>query len=219
MDSAWYETDKTLGILRWGKDCSPPSHATVALILEKPLSSADVTARWKKLSILMPLITSLIAFFLGGLNYKGSQPPQVPPNLMEKYSVEGMINLDGPDGNPIPYEKIQLSIRPPNFHVLSDGSFQLGDFPVCLNKEKKLINPPRLLIDSGQKGYIDVVAHLYNKGEKIPIGVTDFKVKIDPDTKLIKLHKMVDFKLVPSQKYDPTTQQTPTPVKFNESSG
>ncbi|RYU58538.1 hypothetical protein EWI61_10200 [Methylolobus aquaticus] len=132
----------------------------------------------------------------------GTAPP-------EKYEIQGKVNLNS-GAQRFPYEKIQLCIRPPDLVVYPDG-FVRGNISVSLNKEKKLIDPPKLVIDSGREDYIAAVVHLLNEGERGPFGVTDYDVEVNHEAKLIRLRKPVDFLPASSQGYN-TSQQIPTPI-------
>jgi hypothetical protein len=208
LDSAWYHVDEVNSVLRWSRDSAPPARATASVVLDKQLSSQEVTARWKKLSILMPLITAVATAFIGYAVHKASRAE--PPAPQDKYSIQGTVNLKS-DGRQFAYEKIQLCMRPPDLIVYPDGSFK-GEVSVCLDKDGKLTEIPKLVIESGQKEYMPAVVHLLNEGEKAPLGVTDYDVEVKPEKRLIKVRKPVEFVRSLSQGYYPSTQQTPEAV-------
>jgi hypothetical protein len=66
VDPSWYESLPEHGLLRWVRSADAPSEATVFLNLTQELSTEDLTAKWKKLAIVLPFAASLIAAIISG---------------------------------------------------------------------------------------------------------------------------------------------------------
>jgi hypothetical protein len=62
-DTRSYVIDYELGIIRWVRP-KPPARATVVIRLTEELSTKELTLRWKKLAVIIPLITAVLAGFI-----------------------------------------------------------------------------------------------------------------------------------------------------------
>ncbi|MDQ3803192.1 MAG: hypothetical protein M3416_04990 [Acidobacteriota bacterium] len=66
-DSSWYEADYELNVVRWSRPQRPPQ-ATILIKLTEELSTQELTRRWKKLAIIFPLVSSVVAALIVSLS-------------------------------------------------------------------------------------------------------------------------------------------------------
>jgi len=78
IDSARYEVKHDLDIIRWIHP-ERPSEATIQIKLTEELSTEELTSKWKKLAIILPLFSSIIVAFIAGyFSYiSGRLPPSI----------------------------------------------------------------------------------------------------------------------------------------------
>ena len=70
VDSSQYEVKYELNIVRWVHSEPPPPQATLHVKLTEELSTEEMTLKWKKLAIVLPLIASIgVALIAGGFSY------------------------------------------------------------------------------------------------------------------------------------------------------
>jgi hypothetical protein len=73
VDSSLYEVKYDLDIVRWAHAEHPPQ-ATLHVTLTKELTTEELTVKWKKLAIILPLIASMIVALIAGLfSYSSSR--------------------------------------------------------------------------------------------------------------------------------------------------
>lgn len=81
VDASWYEVLNEHSLIRWVRQ-DHPQQAVVSLKLTEELSTKELTLRWKKLAIVLPLMSSIIvALIAGGFSYYSSRnrTTTVPP--------------------------------------------------------------------------------------------------------------------------------------------
>ncbi len=64
-DSSWYEVNYDLNVIRWVRP-KHPLQATILIVLTEELSTKELTLRWKKLAITLPLVSSIIVAMIAG---------------------------------------------------------------------------------------------------------------------------------------------------------
>ncbi len=80
VDTVKYECDKESGIVRWADD-SPPREALIKLDIEEELTPKKQADKWKKLSIVLPFIGTLIGAILSIIMQAlSNDPPRVSDN-------------------------------------------------------------------------------------------------------------------------------------------
>jgi hypothetical protein len=60
IDSNKYEVDTHTGFLRWSEE-TKPKEVTLAIRLDKSLTSAEETDKWKKLAVLLPFVAAIVS--------------------------------------------------------------------------------------------------------------------------------------------------------------
>ncbi|MBC8030112.1 MAG: hypothetical protein H7Z16_08365 [Pyrinomonadaceae bacterium] len=78
VNSSHFVVDHELGIVRWAGPEPTPEGATIIIKLTEELSTKELTLRWKKLAIIIPIITVVLA---GIFSYQFRRPEQIdnPP--------------------------------------------------------------------------------------------------------------------------------------------
>ncbi len=66
VDNARYEVKYELDIIRWLHPKRPPE-ATLHIKLTEELSTEEMTLKWKKLAIILPLVTSIVVALIAGV--------------------------------------------------------------------------------------------------------------------------------------------------------
>jgi hypothetical protein len=66
VDSSRYEVKYELDIIRWVHPERPPQ-ATLQIKLTEELSTEEITLKWKKLAIILPLVTSILVALIAGV--------------------------------------------------------------------------------------------------------------------------------------------------------
>jgi hypothetical protein len=67
VDSSRYEVKYELDIIRWVHPERPPQ-ATLQIKLTEELSTEEITLKWKKLAIILPLVTSIVVALIAGVS-------------------------------------------------------------------------------------------------------------------------------------------------------
>lgn len=88
VDSSQYEVKYDLDIIRWARTEHPPQ-ATLHLKLTEELSTEELTLRWKKLAIILPLITSVVVAFIVGAFSNRRTASIANSNLLTPASICG----------------------------------------------------------------------------------------------------------------------------------
>jgi len=65
LDDKKYQVLNDHNAIRWTSEKSQPNSFTVSVVIEKELSTKELTLKWKKLAIFMPLICSLLSLLAG----------------------------------------------------------------------------------------------------------------------------------------------------------
>jgi hypothetical protein len=102
VDPSWYEVNCELDIVRWVHSSERPQQATLLIKLTEELSTKELTVKWKKLAIMLPLFTSVIVALIAGIfSYRSSIV--TPSNPLS--SCADQVTIDAPSDNatvPIP---------------------------------------------------------------------------------------------------------------------
>lgn len=69
-----YEVNYGLGTVRWTRP-KPPERATVIIRLTEELSTRELTLRWKKLAVAVPVITALLGGLISYISTVERRPP------------------------------------------------------------------------------------------------------------------------------------------------
>jgi hypothetical protein len=137
VDPSWYEVLREHSFIRWVRP-DHPQQAIVSLKLTQELSTRELTVRWKKLAIVLPLLSSVfVALIAGSFSYysQRNKGASVPPPSETK--------------SPQPQPSQQQSKDAPTFDILmprglrvlviwkdmpDDGEKALRDMGVALGK-------------------------------------------------------------------------------------
>ena len=65
VDSAWYEVLREHSLIRWIRQ-DRPAQAVVSIALTEELSTQELTSKWKKLAIVLPVVSSILVALIGG---------------------------------------------------------------------------------------------------------------------------------------------------------
>lgn len=60
VDTAWYEVLTDHALIRWVRQ-DHPDHAVLSIKLTQELSTQELTLRWKKVAVILPIVSALIA--------------------------------------------------------------------------------------------------------------------------------------------------------------
>jgi len=73
VDFSWYEVLSDLYLIRWVRE-QHPTQAAIAIKLTEELSTKELTLRWKKLAVLLPVLSSVVvALVAAGVSiYQGN---------------------------------------------------------------------------------------------------------------------------------------------------
>jgi hypothetical protein len=77
VDPKMYDVNNELCLIRWS-NTARPKQAGAHIRIEKALSTEELTLRWRKLAIVLPVIGSLAAAFIGS-SFKSSQKSELAP--------------------------------------------------------------------------------------------------------------------------------------------
>jgi hypothetical protein len=221
LDPASYRAEASHAVIRWGKASQPPSQVSVSIVIDAALSTEGAKQFWKRLAVVMPLVTLLAGALISHWIPSSAPTPTPSPNgvIPTMFTLWGTVDLKR-GGATLDYTKIQLCLRPPELYVDPDGSLK-GEVTLDLDRNNNPIHPPRLLVYSGLEGYDPAVVHFFGKNQKAPINVDDYGVKLTDD-KYISLGKLITFRPSPARwenrPYAQETQQA-IPVKSGEPSG
>jgi hypothetical protein len=97
VDSSWYEPLPEHGMVRWVRDDDHPHEPTILLKLTQELSTRELTTRWKKLAIVLPVIATVLAAVVSGsVTYFAAKPRSA--EVTPKKGDQGTV---GPTTSPI----------------------------------------------------------------------------------------------------------------------
>jgi hypothetical protein len=95
---SYYEVNYGLGTVRWARP-KPPERATVVIKLTEELSTRELTLRWKKLAVIVPVITALLGGVISYVSTSGHRSDgnvNAPPTSMacdEKVKITVPVDM------------------------------------------------------------------------------------------------------------------------------
>jgi ribosomal protein L30E len=84
QDTSWYKVLPDYATIRWSHDPRPERAAVALTIQEELLSTRELTQKWQKLAILLPLISSILAALItGSFTLKTQSTIDPSPNIQK----------------------------------------------------------------------------------------------------------------------------------------
>jgi hypothetical protein len=192
IDKAWYEVQPDLTLVRWVHGSVAPPEVTASITLTQELASQDLTQRWKKLAIVLPVAATVVTALIGaGLIPKLALGRKV---ICDLWTVTGKARL--PPG--LDSSDVGMSLRPPDMSLYDDGHFQV-----------------KIPLETHEDGTVELTQLLFTP-RKPNSGYRAQAVYLNPDNKLV-----VGVERNYSQKIDRTwhTIDLGDPVEFPNTSG
>lgn len=203
IDKAWYEVLADIDIVRWVHGSDAPKGATFSILLTKELSTQELTVRWKRLAIVLPVIASiLVALIPHFFADKRSTPPAKSAAHLEKWKVTGKVHLGR-----LAFYAVDALIRPPSLDLNPDGSFS-GDIALETNEQGQ-IEPEALIFRFKDRPGYGPVVHLTQASD----AETEFGVHFDFNTHTINIPREIEVGGESMYAaYVPSQQAIPQPV-------
>ena len=206
VDDAWYEVQDDLNIIRWVHGTAAPQKATFALTLTKELSTLELTAKWKKLAIILPFVSSLL---VASLAFLSTYIPRASKrSTTSVWTIKGAVQRS----NDFESYQVQTSLVPPDLRLKQDFTFE-GQLPIEAHDDGSLVLPQLVFTINGKGGFDAPVVHLVNQGEKLPINADDYNIEIIRGFHpVIDIRKPIQFRRTSNEpKFDPTQIAVPAP--------
>lgn len=98
VSSSCYTVNHELGIVRWVHP-EPPERATIVIKLTEELSTKELTLRWKKLAIIIPIITVVLAGVFSYIQSKRTEPvdnqrlPYLPSTCQKNVKISVPVDM------------------------------------------------------------------------------------------------------------------------------
>jgi hypothetical protein len=185
IDKAWYEIPEGLNTIRWVHGTPAPERATVAIKLNEELSTQELTAKWKKLAIVLPVVATL---FVGIVAALVKPRPDPSPSSVNDWTIKGTVQKS----NDFLYSDVETYVMPPDLRLKQDYTFE-GKLPIETLSNGYLALPNVILVMKEKKGFEPQVVHLTNPGEKLPINAEDYNLDINAMNKIIDIRKPIIF--------------------------
>ena len=162
LDDAWFNVPDGHNIVRWVPGELPPEKANVALRLTKELSTRELTARWKKLAVILPFVASILVALISVLDPAGWRPARV-----SEWTIKGSVTP--PPG----LTDVRLLVAPPRSFVLSDGNFTSSVWVEDGNDVDLVLEP------LGMSDYKPAVVYLQTPGRDMPFNAKHYAQQLD----------------------------------------
>lgn len=203
VDDAWYDVQDGLRIVRWVHGTAPPQKATFALTLTKELSTLELTARWKKLAIILPFVSSLLVALLSLYIPRASKR-----STTSVWTIKGAVQRS----NDFESYQVQTSVMPPDLRLKQDYTFE-GQLPIEAHDDGSLVLPNLVFTINGKGGFDVPVVHLVNPGEKLPLNAEDYNIEIIGGSHpVIDIRKPIQFRrTVTEPPFAPAQDAVPAP--------
>jgi hypothetical protein len=95
INNSCYAVNHELGIVRWVTP-DPPERATIIIKLTEELSTKELTLRWKKLAIIIPIITVVLAGVFSYIQSKRTEQSNKPPVSYLPSTCEKNVRISVP---------------------------------------------------------------------------------------------------------------------------
>ena len=186
VDSACYEALSDLNLIRWRHGTRPPKKATVTIRLKKELSTQELTLRWRKLAIVLPVLATLM---LGSLTYVLPKPQQGRTANVSPWTIKGNVLRTGA------FESTEVStyIMPPDLRLKPDFTFS-GQMPLLTDSNGSLQLPDVIFDIRNDPGFVSPVVHMTNPGDRLPPGAVDYNLQIDYSSKTIEIRRPIEIR-------------------------
>ena len=166
LDDAWYRVEPEQQLVRWSRQEAHPASAALAVSLTKELMSTERLDFWKKLTVLIPVLTAIIsaygAYAVATASAEAKKPPKIETTLpdaktlspaYERWTVIGRVQMQSGS----PYAILSM-VHPPRIEFNENGKFE-ATIPVeNLGNGDHLY--PTLTFASRQPGYRTAVVEL-----------------------------------------------------------
>ena len=187
VDRSDYEIIKDVQVVRWRHDQQPPANVILSITLTQELASEELTARWKKLAIVLPVIATIVVAvvvpFVVPLVSK--QAVRLPPSRFTPWTIMGRVDLSGL--NPL---DVKGEVTPPRVEIEPDGAFSVT-VPIE-TREDGLVGAPSLIFQPPPKdGYKVAVVHLNPGDQDRPGNEENYNPSKNRKLHTISLNKMV----------------------------
>jgi hypothetical protein len=147
LDESWYKADGVHEIVRWARSETPPATAALAVKLPEDWTPRESKDFWKKLAIVVPIVTALITTSGTYLAAKKANP-QTDASY-ESWTVTGRAMLrDRPAQNERPL--VHAIVKPPQIWINEHGNFD-AKIPVLNNNGDR--NFPAVTFMAYEPGY------------------------------------------------------------------
>jgi hypothetical protein len=143
-----------------------------------------LTAKWKKLAIVLPVVATLIVSIIAAF----VKPPSGSPPVSD-WTIKGAVQKS----DDFSYSDVQTYIMPPDLRLQQDYTFA-GTLPIESLPNGYLELPNVILVMKDKKGFEPQVVHLSNPGEKLPINAEDYNLDINVTNKIIDIRKPIVFR-------------------------
>jgi len=186
VDSACYEALGDLNLIRWRHGTRAPKKAIVTIRLKKELSTQELTLRWRKLAIVLPVLATLV---LGSLTYVLPKPSQGDAAGISPWTIKGTVMRTGE------FEATEVStyIMPPDLRLKPDFTFS-GQMPLLTTGSGTLQLPDVIFDIKHNPGFVAPVVHMANPGERLPPGAEDYNLEIDYRKKTIEIRRPIEIR-------------------------
>jgi hypothetical protein len=161
VDDRWYTTSRDRQSVEWTRDSKLPANALLTVKLKSELSFKWVTDLFKALTIVLPLLTSLVSVLIA---------------RRHTVTVTGGLHADGVQH--FSADQTILLVAPPHIHLTPDGAFDISE--MAFSKAPGSMRPSLVI---SMPGFDTVTVHLEKNP---PYGTTDYHVEEENDELRIK---------------------------------
>lgn len=200
-DKAFYEVQAGITTIRWVRDARPPTQVTVALALTEELSTEDLTARWRKLSIVLPVLATIATSLIAA---QSTKPSHEHAAVCDMWTIDGTVNI--PAG--LSVHDFELSIKPPDLDLRPGGLFKVS-VPIQTHADGTL-EPTELIFTPMKAGYSQPIVLLDRVGAQ-HLSLRQYSQTFDDKNHFVHITSPIDLEPA-ARGYSPEAAQQPKPV-------